>query len=97
MNDAITIREATVAEARGIARLLVDGWQTTHAGILPATFLASLNYDQHEVGANIIVPETSPVVIGGGVRRFGKRKGRWSEWPDVSKSGGGTEGFLRGT
>jgi GNAT superfamily N-acetyltransferase len=50
MNDAITIREATVAEARGIARVLVDGWQTTYAGILPATFLASFNYDQHEVG-----------------------------------------------
>jgi GNAT superfamily N-acetyltransferase len=49
MNDAITIREATVAEARGIARVLVDGWQTTYAGI-PATFLASFNYDQHEVG-----------------------------------------------
>ena len=50
MNDAITVREATVAEARGIARVLVDGWQTTYAGILQATFLASFDYDRHEVG-----------------------------------------------
>jgi len=50
MNDDITVRAATVAEARGIARVLVDAWQTTYAGILPADFLASFTYDQHEAG-----------------------------------------------
>jgi GNAT superfamily N-acetyltransferase len=66
MNDAITIREATVAEARGIARVLVDGWQTTYTGILPATFLASFNYDQHEAGTRELLkslPSSSAAVF----------------------------------
>jgi GNAT superfamily N-acetyltransferase len=51
VNDSIvTVRAATVADARGIARVLVDGWQTTYAGILPADFLASFTYDRHEAG-----------------------------------------------
>jgi hypothetical protein len=35
MNDDITVRAAGVADAQGIARVLVDGWKTTYAGILP--------------------------------------------------------------
>jgi GNAT superfamily N-acetyltransferase len=50
MGDGITVRAATVADARGIARVLVDGWQTTYAGLLPAEFLASFKYDRHEAG-----------------------------------------------
>lgn len=50
MNDDITVRAARGADAPGIARVLVDGWQTTYAGILPADFLGSFNYDQHEAG-----------------------------------------------
>src|SRR5262245_34973191 len=50
MDDAIVIREATAADLRGIARVLVDGWQTTYVGILPAEFLASFTYDRHEAG-----------------------------------------------
>jgi GNAT superfamily N-acetyltransferase len=50
MGDGITVRAATGADARGIARVLVDGWQTTYVGILPAEFLASFNYDRHEAG-----------------------------------------------
>jgi GNAT superfamily N-acetyltransferase len=50
MGDGISVRAATVADARGIARVLVDGWQTTYAGLLPAEFLASFNYGQHEAG-----------------------------------------------
>jgi GNAT superfamily N-acetyltransferase len=66
MNDEITVRTATVADARGIARVLVDGWQTTYARILPADFLASFNYDQHEAGtrqhlANL--PESAAVFV----------------------------------
>jgi GNAT superfamily N-acetyltransferase len=50
MHDGVTVREATVDDARGIARVLVDGWKTTYAGILPAPFLASFKYDDHEAG-----------------------------------------------
>ena len=50
MDDAIVIREATAADLHGIARVLVDGWQTTYVGILPAEFLASFTYERHEAG-----------------------------------------------
>jgi GNAT superfamily N-acetyltransferase len=49
VND-VTVQAATVADARGIARVLVDAWQTTYAGLMPAEFLASFDYDQHEAG-----------------------------------------------
>ncbi len=45
MND-ITIRAAGVADARGMAHVLVDGWRTTYAGILPADFLASFDNER---------------------------------------------------
>ena len=50
MKDEVHVREATVDDARGIARVLVDGWKATYAGILPAAFLASFNYEAHEAG-----------------------------------------------
>jgi GNAT superfamily N-acetyltransferase len=69
MDDDITVRVARDADAPGIARVLVDGWQTTYAGILPASFLATFNYDQHEVAtrrhlANL--PDTSAVFVAVG-------------------------------
>ena len=42
------IREAHAADATAIARVHVDGWRTTYAGILPTGFLASLSYEERE-------------------------------------------------
>jgi ribosomal protein S18 acetylase RimI-like enzyme len=42
----ITIREARVADAAGIARVHVDTWRSTYAGIVPASYLTALSYDQ---------------------------------------------------
>jgi GNAT superfamily N-acetyltransferase len=66
VNDDITVRVAESADALGIAPVLVDGWQTTYAGILPADFLASFTYDQHEAGTRLhlaSVPESSAVFV----------------------------------
>jgi GNAT superfamily N-acetyltransferase len=42
------IRPAQPADIPGIARVHVDSWRTTYAGIMPDDFLASLNYQQRE-------------------------------------------------
>ena len=44
----ITIRAASAADARGIARVHVDAWRTTYAGIMPDTVLKALSYDEDE-------------------------------------------------
>lgn len=42
----ITIRAARIEDAAGIARVHVDSWRTTYAGIVPADFLANMSYSQ---------------------------------------------------
>ena len=42
------IREAHAVDAAAIARVHVDSWRTTYAGILPSDFLASLSYEERE-------------------------------------------------
>lgn len=42
----IIVREATFADARGIARVHVDSWRTSYRGIVPDDYLAQLSYDQ---------------------------------------------------
>jgi L-amino acid N-acyltransferase YncA len=42
------IREAQIADAAAIAKVHVDSWRTTYAGILPEEFLARLSYEQRE-------------------------------------------------
>ena len=42
------IREATIADARGIAEAHVDSWRTTYSGMLPDDFLARLSPDRSE-------------------------------------------------
>lgn len=44
----ITIREADVSDAAAIARVHVDCWRTTYAGIVPEDYLANLSYSQRE-------------------------------------------------
>src|SRR5262245_16822492 len=66
MDNAIVIREATAADSHGIARVLVDGWQATYVRILPADFLASFTYEQHEAGTRVLLdtlPSSSAVFV----------------------------------
>ena len=72
----ITIREAGPTDAGAIARVHVDTWRTTYAGILPADFLADLAYANSESnwsqaisadrpGASMLVAETEGCDIAG--------------------------------
>ena len=42
------IREARIDDAAGIAKVHVDTWRTTYAGILPDEHLANLSYERRE-------------------------------------------------
>ena len=42
------IREASPTDAAAIARVHVDSWRTTYAGIVPADYLANLSYTRRE-------------------------------------------------
>ena len=42
------IREAAPTDAAALARVHVDSWRTTYAGIVPADYLANLSYTQRE-------------------------------------------------
>lgn len=42
---AVAVRPATVADARGIARVHVDTWRSAYTGIVPEAYLAALSYD----------------------------------------------------
>ena len=45
----MSIREAVPSDAKSIARVHVETWQTAYAGIMPSEFLASLSYQNREV------------------------------------------------
>ncbi|MBT2646676.1 GNAT family N-acetyltransferase [Bacillus sp. ISL-34] len=42
------IREATVADAEGIAKVHVDCWRTTYKDIMPSDFLDNLSYEKRK-------------------------------------------------
>lgn len=42
------VREASLDEAPGIARVHVDTWRTTYGGIVPEDYLAKLSYETRE-------------------------------------------------
>ncbi|MBK5442208.1 hypothetical protein JFU13_03915 [Peribacillus sp. TH24] len=42
------IREATLADAEGIAKVHVDSWKTTYANIIPDEYLNNLIYEGRE-------------------------------------------------
>jgi len=44
----MTIREATPADAAGIARVHVESWRTTYPGIMPQAHLDALSLAEHE-------------------------------------------------
>ncbi len=45
----MTVREATPADAGSIARVHIDSWRTTYAGIVPAEYLAGFSYQRREL------------------------------------------------
>ncbi|MBL8807671.1 MAG: GNAT family N-acetyltransferase [Rhodospirillales bacterium] len=46
---SVTLMKATIAHARGIARVYVDAWRTTYAGLLPARALTGMSYDRQTI------------------------------------------------
>ena len=44
-----TLHRATLGHARGLARVYVDSWRTTYAGLLPARALTGMSYDRQTV------------------------------------------------
>ena len=54
-----TIREASLADASAIAKVQVDSWRSTYAGIIPREFLDTFSYEQRfEVWRNILSATT---------------------------------------
>jgi ribosomal protein S18 acetylase RimI-like enzyme len=51
----ITIRPARPADARGIARIDVETWRTTYAGVLPAPYLVGLSVRRREAGWRSVI------------------------------------------
>ncbi len=46
---SILLLKANVAHARGIARVYVDAWRATYAGLLPARALTGMSYERQMV------------------------------------------------
>lgn len=44
----VTIREARIEDAAGMAKVHVDSWRSTYAGIVPESYLANLSYARRE-------------------------------------------------
>jgi ribosomal protein S18 acetylase RimI-like enzyme len=53
--DEITIRPARADDARQIARLDVETWRVTYAGILSTPFLVGLSTQRREVGWSAVI------------------------------------------
>jgi ribosomal protein S18 acetylase RimI-like enzyme len=44
----VTIREARIEDAAGMAKVHVNSWRTTYAGIVPDTYLTNLSYAERK-------------------------------------------------
>src|SRR5437016_14639229 len=53
--DEITIRAGRPGDARSIARLDVETWRATYAGILAAPFLVGLSAQRRDVGVAAVI------------------------------------------
>ena len=51
----ITIRAARPADARGIARLDVETWRATYAGVLSSSYLVGLSERRREAGSTRLI------------------------------------------
>lgn len=62
--ESTTIRTATPADARSIARVHIASWREAYAGIVPNEYLASLDIDQREsLWSEVITRATSSTWI----------------------------------
>jgi L-amino acid N-acyltransferase YncA len=57
------IRQATPADARGIAKVHVDSWRTTYKDMFPAEYLQSLSYESREELWNQVIPNRYVFVV----------------------------------
>ena len=74
--DEITIRPARPSDARAIARLDVETWRTTYAGVLSTSYLVGLSERRREAGwRGVILREPRDVRVAvdsaGVIRGFG--------------------------
>lgn len=80
------VRDAVPSDSAAIARVHVNTWRTTYAGILPADFLAGLEYANSEAvwsaamgsnrpGASLLVAETDQDEVVGFVYGAPEREG----------------------
>ena len=53
--DEITIRPARPGDARGIARLDVETWRATYAGVLSTSYLVGLSARRREIGWRMVI------------------------------------------
>ena len=72
----ITIRPARASDARPIARLDVETWRTTYAGLLSASYLVGLSERRREAGWRAVIlrePRDVRIAVdaGGIIRGFG--------------------------
>jgi ribosomal protein S18 acetylase RimI-like enzyme len=51
----ITIRPAQPRDARGIARIDVETWRTTYAGVLSSSYLVGLSERRREAGWRVVI------------------------------------------
>lgn len=65
MQDPFSIRGGTEADARGIAAVLVDGWETTYRDILPQEFLATFHRGAETNTRNLLrsLPDSAAVFV----------------------------------
>lgn len=74
--EEVLIREATLDDAEGIARVHVDSWRETYAGIVPTEHLRALSYDKRaEQWRKMLQEEKRPARVfvaekGGVVKGF---------------------------
>ena len=61
---SIQVRVASPEDAGSIARVHVDSWRTTYAGIVPAEYLAGLSYRDRESLWNRVLSAERPVERG---------------------------------
>ena len=74
--EEVTIRPARASDARGIARLDVETWRTTYAGVLSSAYLVGLSERRREAGwRRVILHEPRDVRVAvdrsGAVLGFG--------------------------
>lgn len=59
ISDGLTIRRAVRADAKSIARVHIDSWQSTYRGIVPDDYLAKLHYEEREKMWDRIIADSS--------------------------------------